>query len=126
MKRLSLILITAFAATFAFSTVNAAVKPVKNVVKQLTNTIVGYQIDGNYVYTFSIDASTGNPHPIAAVTVQLLSNGDLLDVISFSGAINVGIHSIISGTANLSFFNENGIQVDKVLSGSLLGGVVGK
>ncbi len=123
MKRLSLILITAVAATFAFSTVNAAVKPVKSIVKPLSVTPVGYQTDGEYVYTFFIDPSTSNPHPIAAITV-VRYDGLTLDVSHISGSVNVGFNSIIAGTASVTFLDPNGNQVTVEFTGGLQGGVV--
>jgi len=126
MKRLSLILITAIAATFVCPTVNAAVKPVKDAVKPVASfTVVGYLIEGDYVFTFYIDPSTANPHPIAGISVQRLSDGLSLDTNTVSGFVSVGIHSIIVGTATISFNDAQGNLVTQEFTGGLLGGVVG-
>lgn len=118
MKKIIFALFLAFAGTTLFSSFKAV-----EVNKPLSGTIVGYTLDASYYYTVVADLGTASPHPITTIQVSRLSDGAELTTLSASGAVTVGIHSAISGTATVTFV-DNGVTVTKSLTGGLQGGIL--
>jgi len=127
MKALSMSLLFVL-ASFVFSSFKPlpAAHTTTHAKRAANGTIVGYQIDGtSYAFFFTADLSATSPYPITDISVDRLSNGDPLQVVSFSGNV---VHAqftnfSISGTATVTFI-DNGVTVTKNLTGFIEGGIV--
>jgi hypothetical protein len=116
MKRLSLSLLfmMAILATTVFSS-----------FKNVNETSVGYQQDATYNYYVLADLSGSSPFPITRIIVQRLIGGKEETVQSVSGAVTVGIHTSIFGTATVVFTDVDTNQtITKTLTGALQGGIL--
>jgi hypothetical protein len=71
----------------AIASVLFSFTPAQKKVAVPTVTEIGFQKDGMYFYTFYADLSKGSPNPITFMQVQKVSNGKVLTVDDFSGAV---------------------------------------
>jgi hypothetical protein len=123
MKRMLLFVCIAMATATATSSSYATAKPVPATVRPLDGTIVGYQTDSLYYYTFVADLSGAQPFTVTSIIVSRLSDGATLTTLSESAKVFVRIQTVIDGTATVTFV-DGSTTITKTLTGGLAGGIL--